>query len=96
MSKLACIPVRAALIIVMVRENGEKLVCKEPNKLVIKLVFCHKVNVSEVIALVMRCKFGSQAAKATTVNATIVVTNTYLGWPIIFTSVAIVTEGEDQ
>src|SRR3989344_8049616 len=95
MSKLVCMPVRVALIIVMVLENGEKLVCKEPNKLVTKLVFCHKVMVEEVTVFVMRCKFGNQAAKATIVNATIIVTNIHFGCRIIFTSVAIVIGAED-
>ena len=87
-------PVRVALIIVTVRDKGVKLVCKYPNKLVIRLVFCHKVMVFEFMALVTRCKFGNQAANATTVNATTVVTNMYLGCLIIFTSVAIATGAE--
>ena len=80
---------------VIVRDKGVKLVCKEPSKLVNKFVFCRKVIVFEVIALVMRCTFGNQAAKATTDNATNNVTNIYFGRWIIPTSVVIFIEVED-
>ena len=89
-------PVSVAFVIVKVRDSGVKLVCKDPNKLVTKLVFCHKVIVEEVIALVMRCKFGNQAANAIIDSATNVVTKRYFGCRIILTNVVIVTEAEDQ
>ena len=89
-------PVSVALVIVKVRDSGVKLVCREPNKLVTKLVFCHKVIVEEVIALVMRCKFGNQAEKAIIDSVTIIVTKRYFGCRIIFTNVVIAIGGEDQ
>ena len=83
-----------ALVIVKNRDSGVKFVCKEPNKLVIKFVFCHKVIVEEVIVLVMRCKFGNQVANAITDSATSIVTNRYFGRWIILTSVVIVIGAE--
>ncbi len=83
-------PVSVALTIVKFRDSGVKLVCKEPSKLVTKLVFCHSVMVEEVMALVMRCKFGSQAANATNMSATSIVTTIYFGCRSIRASVVII------
>ena len=82
-------PVRIALKIVRFRDNGVKFVCKEPSKLVTRLVFCHNVMVDDVIALVIRWIFGSHAAKAININATSRVNTKYFGCRNIPTSVVI-------
>ena len=79
MSKLTCIPVSAALVIVSALESGVKFVSSEPSKAVSKFVFSHMFMVEEVIVFVMRCKFGNQAAKAIITNETIAVIRRYLG-----------------
>ena len=84
-------PVRVALRIVIFRESGVKLVSKEPNRLVIRFVFCHNVIVDDVITLVIRWKLGSHAAKAMSSRATTIVTNKYFGCLIIFNKVIIDT-----
>lgn len=73
---------------VTLRDNGEKLVCKDPSRLVNRLVFCHRVIVEDVITLVIRCKFGNQAAKAITINVTDMDSTRYLGLVIIRAIVA--------
>lgn len=89
MSKLTCIPVSVALIIVRALESGVKFVSSEPSKAVSKFVFSHMVMLEEVIVFVMRCKFGNQAAKAIITNEIIVVIRRYLGRRIIYAIVVI-------
>ena len=56
-----------------------KLVSRDPIRAASKFVFCHRVMDPEVMVLVMRCRFGSHAAKAIITSATATVTAMYLG-----------------
>ena len=75
---------------VTVLDKGVKLVCNDPSKLVNRFVFCHKVIDPEVIALVMRCKFGNQAAKAMTNKVMEIDSIKYFGLVITFTTVSMI------
>lgn len=66
------------------------MVWSDPSKLVNKFVFCHKVIVPEVMTLVIRCRFGNQAAKAMTIKVTDMDSAKYLGLVIILNNVAMI------
>ena len=66
-----------ALRIVRLLDKAVKFVCKEPSKLVSKLVFCHTVIVDEVITLVIKCTFGSHAEKAMSSSVISIEVTTY-------------------
>lgn len=57
----------AAAAKVTILDKGVKLVCNEPSKPVKRLVFCQTVIEELAIVREIKCRFGNQAAKTTTI-----------------------------